>query len=175
MKSKLLLFLIAALYFSGCNTELKNSSATTDNSETRINRNAADTANQINTGANTPIANNSAAETGSSDGAPLILSGTGEVKIIPCNGREIEIEEAATANTYTFTGECKKLKVDGVSNKIRVDRVGEISVIGISNSVVYGEGLKNQKPKIQKSGKDTSVETVKENEAKKAAEKKQVS
>ncbi len=97
-------------------------------------------------------------------GGILVLSGTSESLMIPCNGREVELDEDTTANTYTLTGECKKLVVDGVSNRVYVDKVGEIQVVGASNKVYYGEGLDGKEPKITKKGTSLIVEKQKAKE-----------
>ena len=77
-----------------------------------------------------------------------------------------------TASRYTLTGECKKLVVDGVSNVINVEKVGEIVVSGTSNKVFYTEGLNGKKPKITKNGTSTSVESKKSLEEKEKSETK---
>lgn len=92
-------------------------------------------------------------------GGTLALNGTGERATHVCNETEVSLDEESTSNTYTLTGECKKLIVDGVSNKVFVDKVGEIVVKGTSNKVFYGSGLKGGKPKISKNG--TSLEVKK--------------
>jgi hypothetical protein len=62
--------------------------------------------------------------------------------------------------------------VDGVSNEVKVEKVGEIVVKGTSNKVAYGEGLGGKKPKISKSGTSTSVDSLKALEEKKQVESK---
>lgn len=103
---------------------------------------------------------------------PLILSETSDYKTIPCNGREIEVSEDATASSYKLTGECKKITVAGVSNKVTVDKVGEIVVSGSSNKVIYGEGIDGKKPKITKTGASTSVDSMEAVNKKKETENK---
>lgn len=178
MKFKLLFFLIAGMYLFGCNYEFSNSSenaGNSSNSDNRGNQAARSESNDVKTAANAAASNKTGEKVENSEGGKLVLSDTGKVAVYPCNGREVEIEEPATANDYTLTGECKKLTVNGVSNKIKVDKVGAISVTGVSNKIAYGEGLNNQKPPIKKSGTDNSVETVKSQEEKKEAANKKVS
>lgn len=103
---------------------------------------------------------------------PLILSVTNDIKTIPCNNREIEILKEATSNTFNFTGECKKITVTGVSNKVTVDKVGEIIVNGTSNDVFYGDGIDGKKPKITKTGISNSVDSLKAVNGKKEADSK---
>lgn len=168
MKLKLLIILIGGLFLFGCDYQFKEKPQVESNSPTN-------SANK-NTNAPTNTAGNSNANAANSDSKaetstePLILSGTSESRTIPCNGREVEVVEDSTANTYTLTGECKKLTVDGVSNKVNVEKVGEISVTGTSNKVTYVEGLGGKKPKITKSGISTAVDSLKDLEKKKAAE-----
>lgn len=161
--------LIGGIFLAGCGYELPKTAENANNSrntntqtnQTADNQSAA-TGNTMNSESKTA---DSKAETG--DGK-LILSGTGETATYPCNGREVEIEEEATANSYTLTGECKKLTVKGVSNKIAVEKVGEIAAAGISNRVTYTEGIGGKPPKISKSGTSNTVESKKAE-----AEKKQ--
>ena len=173
MKLKLLFFLIGGLFWAGCGYELPKTPET--NSAAQTNQNAKNQSNETKDGINAETINkkDGAAVSKEENGEKLILSGTGETSTYPCNGREVEIEEAATANNYTLTGECKKLTVAGVSNKITVEKVGEIVAAGISNKVTYGEGIGGKRPKISKSGTSTSVESIKSQEEKKQAENKQ--
>ncbi|MEZ5346207.1 MAG: DUF3060 domain-containing protein [Pyrinomonadaceae bacterium] len=109
--------------------------------------------------------NSNAANTSSSTpemGGTLLLTDTGKFETISCNQRDVELDSESTANTYTFTGECKTLIVDGVSNKVYVEKVGSIDVKGISNKVFYKSGLDGEKPKIKKEGTSTIVEQEKE-------------
>lgn len=153
MNLKLLVLLAAALFLSSCDYkpfEPEHFEENT-NAATAQSKQADEKANEIN---------------------PLILTGTSESRTFPCNGREIEITEDATSNNYTLTGECKKLTVDGVSNSVNVETVGEIVVTGVSNKIIYGEGLNGKKPKIKKSGTSTSVDSQKSLEEKSKSENK---
>jgi len=141
MKSKILTFFIGSIFLLGCggdepaNTNV-NLNANIANANTNANANAADALPE-----------------------KLFVSGVGVTLIEDCKGREIEFDEDSTGNDYTFRGECKNLTVNGVANKVSVEKVGEITVAGVSNKVVYVSGLDGKKPKINKSGKDTSVDT----------------
>lgn len=109
--------------------------------------------------------NSNTANVGSSTpeiGGTLLLADTGKFETIACNQRDVELDAESTANTYTLTGECKTLVVDGVSNKVFVEKVGEIEVKGISNKVYYKSGIDGEKPKIKKEGTSTIVEQEKE-------------
>lgn len=157
------ILLTGCLFFAGCGYELRQPANSIAQTNQNANRQSDTTGSAVNS--ESKLAN-SKAETGDTGDGKLILSGTGDAVSYPCNGREVEIVEDATANTYTLTGECKKLTVRGVSNKINVEKVGEIVVDGISNKVVYTEGIGGKPPKIKKSGTSTSVESQKSVEEK---------
>jgi hypothetical protein len=170
MKSKHLVVLIIGLFLSGCNYKFSETPQTEENgniSNAQTNQNSNNQTNVVNAANTDKSVTNSKAETINSN-EPLILSGTSESGNFPCGGREVEVVEDATANSYTLTGECKKLTVDGVSNSVNVEKVGEIFVTGISNKVIYGEGLNGKNPKIKKSGTSTSVDSKKSIEEKKS-------
>lgn len=137
MKAKTLTFFIGSVFLFGCG------------GNQRANTN-------VNLNANTIDANEKIVDVSREK---LLVSGVGETSTQNCNGREVEFDEDSTGNNYLLRGECKKLTVNGVANKIEVEKVGEITVAGVSNKVVYGAGLDNKKPKISKTGKDTSVES----------------
>ncbi len=170
MKLQILIFLIAGLFLSGCDYKLPEKPVTEENgsvSNSQTNQNSNNQTNSMNAANTNKTAANSKTEIINSN-EPLILSGTSESGNFPCGGREVEVVSDATANSYTLTGECKKLTVDGVSNTVNVEKVGEISVAGISNKVIYGEGLNGKNPKIKKSGPSTSVDSKKSIEEKKS-------
>ncbi len=139
MKQLFIFLLALSFIISGCSSETTTTKKTGDNS-------------------NANIVESSTPEIGGS----LVLSDTGKFETISCRERDVEIDQEATANTYTFTGECKTLVVDGVSNKVYVEKVGAIEVKGISNKVYYKSGLDGEKPKIKKEGTSTIVEQEKE-------------
>jgi hypothetical protein len=156
MKSNLLLPILVCLFFIGCNYNIPQNPVVEENTNTTPQKSEA----QLE------------AEKKLLTDDPLILSEVSDFKTIPCNNREIEISEDATASNYKLTGDCKKVTVAGVSNKVTVDKVGEIIVSGSSNKVVYSEGLDGKKPKITKSGISTSVDSAQSLNEKKAKESK---
>lgn len=164
--------LLIAAFVSGCDYEFKKPAETNSSSvNTVASENKANAGNEAVNSTSAEKSSESANSNTSgtaTEGEKLVLSSTAAYETIPCMGREVEITEEATANNYVFTGECKKLTVDGVSNKITVEKVGEIVVTGISNKVAYGEGLGGKKPKIKTSGKSTIVETIKSRDEKAA-------
>lgn len=175
MKSKFLVLLIIGLFLSGCDYKFSETPQTEENgnvANSQTNRNSNNQTNVMNAANTDENSANTKTETINSN-EPLVLSGTSESATFLCGGREVEIVEDATANTYNLTGECKKLTVGGVSNTVNVEKVGEISVAGISNKVIYGEGLNGKSPKIKKDGPSTSVDSKKSVEAKKNQANKQ--
>lgn len=169
MKSKFLVLIIIGLFLSGCDYKFSETPQTEANGNVSNSQTNQNSNNQMNAANVDKSAANSKAETINSS-EPLILSGTSEGGSFLCGGREVEIVSDATANSYTLTGECKKLTVDGVSNTVNVEKVGEISVTGISNKVIYDEGLNGKKPKIKTSGTSTSIDSKKSIEEKKNRE-----
>jgi outer membrane lipopolysaccharide assembly protein LptE/RlpB len=174
MKLKAIVFLLGALLLSACGYELPKAGNTADTSTNSAVLTNQNTNNQSNSLVNAEQVNKNAGATnsktanGNTGETKLVLIGSGESTTYPCNGREVEIEETATAISYTFTGECKKITVNGVSVTANVDRVGEIVVTGVSNKVIYGEGIGGKKPKITKSGTSTFAETKAEAEKRKS-------
>lgn len=158
MKLKSAIILSVSLFWSGCGSDLSP--------------NANRRSNAANNAVNENVAAANSQNQNDSSGGKLILSGISKTETYPCNGREVEIEEPTTTSKYTLTGECSKLTVDGVSNQIKIDKVGEIVVAGVSNRIVYGEGIGGKKPKITKGGTSTSVESLKERQEKEKAESK---
>lgn len=159
MKFYLLLIILVCSFLSGCNYNIPQNPVVEENTNTKPQKSEEQLA----------------AEKRLLTEDPLILSETSDNKTIPCNNREIEVSEDATASNYRLTGECKKVTVAGVSNKVTVEKVGEIVVSGSSNKVIYGEGLDGKKPKIKKTGVSTSVDSqndLKEKSDKEAANKK---
>lgn len=174
MKLKLLVLLIVGLFLSDCAYKFSETSQTEENSNSskaQIDRNGNNKSNDNVANTDKNLANQASKDenTGTEN---LILDGTSENAMYDCNGREVEIGKDATASNYTLKGECKKLTVDGVSNTVNVEKVGEISVLGVSNTVIYGEGLGGKKPKIKKSGVSASIDSMKSAQEKKAAQNK---
>lgn len=158
MKLKIFIVLIAGLHLQACASEPVNTAKNANNQN--ANSNTVKTAP-----ANVNAGNANGGDT------TLMLNDISKTATIPCNGREVEIEEPTTTSNYTFTGECKKLIVDGVSNQVTVEKVGEIVVMGVSNKVFYGEGLDGKKPKITKNGVSVIVQSQAEKEKADARQK----
>ena len=174
LKLNMFIVLILGFVFSGCDYKLRETPRAENTKTAESNASNANLGN-VNNYANASAANegNTVSSKNNYEGGKLTVSDTGRTATLPCNRQEIELDENATANTLTFTGECKKLTVNGVSNKIFVEKVGEIIVTGISNKITYGEGISGKKPKITKSGTHTDVYQKGSAEEKKATESKQ--
>lgn len=162
MKLKLFVFLSVMLFISGCNYEFTETPQKVENTNSveKEKEDILKPAEDTKTTADNSISENkngveeNAANT--DEGGTLFLDGSSEVFAFPCNGREVEV--GGTANIVNLSGECKKLIVAGVSNKVNVEKVGEINVDGVSNKVTYVEGMDGKKPKISKKGTSTSVD-----------------
>lgn len=175
MQIKAFIIFTLMIAVSGCNYQFREIPKSAENTQSaESNQKNAEAANKTDySSANNTLAEKPASEKGQPvEGGNLILSDVGKTATFPCQGREIEIVEEATANSFTFTGECPKLVVNGVSNKIFVEKVGEVVVSGISNKITYGEGIGGKKPKITKSGTHTDVYQKGSLEEKKASEPK---
>jgi hypothetical protein len=175
MKTKLICIVLFCLSLSGCGYELKNAPQAEQNANNSNVTSNSNRSNQNNSPENSnltkPADNTNSTTPGQkSDGSKIVIDGTSESNTFPCADGEVEITKDATANVITLTGECKMLTVDGVSNTINVEKVGEIVLKGVSNKVTYGAGLDGKKPRIKNSGVSTTVESVEE---KKKSEEKQ--
>lgn len=86
----------------------------------------------------------------------------------------------ASEGTYTFTGTCTKIAINGSDNKVKIEAVGTISVngsdntvdigatdkialTGSDNKVTYKKGLKKPKakPRISRLGSGNAIKKVK--------------
>ena len=147
-----------AFLLAGCAKEeaYVNNKGYTPTPDTTVDKTNAN--NNINADNANTNANNANTNADSAEKEALVLDGTGTMSTHACEGRDVEVGEESTANKFFLTGECKKLTVDGVSNRVTVDKVGEIEVLGTGNKVYYGEGLDGGKPKISKKGTSLIVE-----------------
>jgi hypothetical protein len=91
------------------------------------------------------------------EGGEFLISDTGKMINHTCNKSTLELDKDTTSNTVNVKGICQKIIVDGVSNNVFVEEVGEIVVRGISNKVVYKKGIGGGKPKISVTGTSTSA------------------
>ncbi len=168
---KVFIFILALALFSfGCNYELREIPKSKENtSSSQSNTTSDKSETKDTTTSDKPV------EDDGVEGGTLLFSDTGVSNSYPCKKREVEFDKDSTANVITLTGECKKITVDGVSNKVFVEKVGQIIVRGISNKVTYESGIGGGKPKISVSGTSTSAkqkETVSPKEGSESEERK---
>lgn len=88
--------------------------------------------------------------------------------------KEPSVAINGSAGTYTFTGACEKISVNGSSlkviaasvsklaingssNTVDVDAADKISVTGSSNKVTYKKGVTGAKPKTSSLGTDNKI------------------
>jgi Protein of unknown function (DUF3060) len=93
-------------------------------------------------------------------------------------GKDPEVSISSASGTFTFTGACKKISVDGAANQLTVqsvekislvgsmnvvtiDAAGKISLVGSSNQVTWKKGLGGAKPKISNVGTANKVSKAK--------------
>jgi len=70
-------------------------------------------------------------------------------------GRHFEI--TGNNDELTISGECSKVEVLGHDNKISLDAVGVIQLVGHDNLITYRRGLNGGKPKIETLGENNKV------------------
>lgn len=151
MKTQIVI-LILAFAFSGCDYKLREVPKSEANSEVS----QVNTENSVPTGNSADTGQTFAADDGI-EGGELLITDTGVSATYDCKNREVELDKDTTANSLTLTGTCKKITVDGVANKVSVEKVGQIIVRGVSNKVEYESGIGGSKPKISVSGTSTSA------------------
>jgi hypothetical protein len=92
----------------------------------------------------------------------------GTVEVITSNqkvnyqgeGRHFEI--TGNSDQITITGDCSKVEILGHNNKITLDAVGIIQLVGNDNVVTYRQGLNGARPKIEAAGENNRVVPAKE-------------
>jgi hypothetical protein len=75
-------------------------------------------------------------------------------------GRHFEI--TGNSDQITITGDCSKVEILGHNNKITLDAVGIIQLVGNDNVVTYRQGLNGARPKIEAAGENNRVVPAKE-------------
>lgn len=89
------------------------------------------------------------------------LMGSGKTKTIVCQkGSEVSI--TGSSNTYTLTGECKRISVTGSENKVTAETVANLDVTGSDNTVTWQHGAGGAaKPKTSSTGTNNSLAQAK--------------
>jgi hypothetical protein len=75
-------------------------------------------------------------------------------------GRHFEI--TGNNDEIGIAGDCSKVEVLGHNNKITLDAVGIITLVGNNNLVTYRQGLNGAHPKIETVGENNKVVPTKE-------------
>jgi hypothetical protein len=75
-------------------------------------------------------------------------------------GRHFEI--TGNNDEITIGGECSRVEVVGHDNKIILDSVGIIEVVGSNNLITYHQGLNGPHPKIDTAGENNKVVAAKQ-------------
>jgi hypothetical protein len=75
-------------------------------------------------------------------------------------GRHFEI--TGNNDEIGIVGDCSKVEVLGHDNKITLDAVGIITLVGNNNLVTYRQGLNGAHPKIETVGENNQVVPTKE-------------
>jgi hypothetical protein len=75
-------------------------------------------------------------------------------------GRHFEI--TGNNDQISIAGDCSKVEVLGHNNKITLDAVGIITLVGNNNLVTYRQGLNGARPKIETVGENNQVVPAKE-------------
>jgi hypothetical protein len=88
---------------------------------------------------------------GGSTGGTLTLTDSAKTKTIDCAGQNVSI--TGSSNTYTFTGSCGEMAVNGSKNEITIAKVGQISVNGSFNHVTWSSG----NPKTSNNGTGNTI------------------
>jgi hypothetical protein len=75
-------------------------------------------------------------------------------------GRHFEI--TGNNDEIGITGDCSRVEILGHDNKITLDAVGIIELVGSNNLVTYRQGLNGAHPKIETMGENNKVVPAKE-------------
>lgn len=89
-------------------------------------------------------------------GATLELSGSDSRETHRCSPKT-EVNISGSDNDITLTGECKRVSVNGSTNKVKVEAVATIDVTGSENQVTWKRAVGGKKPKVNRTGHDNKV------------------
>ncbi|AKJ08350.1 DUF3060 domain-containing protein [Archangium gephyra] len=89
-------------------------------------------------------------------GATLEISGSDSQETHRCSPKT-EVNISGSDNDITLTGECKKVSVNGSTNKVKVEAVESIEVTGSENQVTWKRAVGAKKPKVTRTGHDNKV------------------
>ena len=89
-------------------------------------------------------------------GATLDISGSDSQETHRCSPKT-EVNISGSDNDITLTGECKKVSVNGSTNKVQVEAVAAIEVTGSENQITWKRAVGAKKPKVTRTGHDNKV------------------
>jgi hypothetical protein len=85
----------------------------------------------------------------------LRVQSSGVTRTIECKGRSVQID--GSSNDITLLGDCPSVVVNGTGQDVKVERAGSIRVAGVGNTVVWGEALEGNRPRVRSAGINNSV------------------
>ncbi|WP_375768778.1 DUF3060 domain-containing protein [Archangium gephyra] len=94
--------------------------------------------------------------TGEAAGTELEISGSGSQESHRCSPKT-EVNISGSDNDITLTGECKRVSVNGSTNKVKVEAVATIDVTGSDNQVTWKRAVGAKKPKVNRTGSNNKV------------------
>lgn len=98
-----------------------------------------------------------AVDIGDVDGKPLVsIENSRQEGHYDCAGRHVSI--SGKHNQLVLTGECPFVDVSGDENKVVIDRLGELSVAGDGNTVLWREGIGGIAPQVGDDGEDNQLQ-----------------
>jgi hypothetical protein len=149
---KQIIVLIVTFIFVGCNYQFRD--IPRDEANTGVARTDSD--KPVNDGGN-KTEEKAPPKPEVPEGGEFLITEVGKMINHTCNNSTLELDKDTTSNTVNVRGICRKIIVDGVSNNVFAEEVGEIVVRGISNKVIYKKGIGGGKPKISVTGTSTSA------------------
>jgi hypothetical protein len=93
---------------------------------------------------------------GDAAGATQELSGSGMQETLRCSPKT-EVNISGSDNDITLTGECKRVSVNGSTNKVTVEAVATIDVTGSENQITWKRAVGAKKPKVNRTGHNNKV------------------
>ena len=89
-------------------------------------------------------------------GAALEISGSESQESHRCSPAT-EVNISGSDNDITLTGECKRVSVNGSTNKVKVEAVAAIDVTGSDNQIIWKRAVGAKKPKVNRTGHNNKV------------------
>lgn len=83
------------------------------------------------------------------------VESSGVTRTIECRGHRVQID--GTNNDVTLLGRCPRVVVNGTGQKVKIERAGFIRVNGVGNTVIWGQALRGDRPRVRASGINNTV------------------